>query len=312
VRPAVAPSGEQYELSHGDQRAVIVEVGGGLRAYSYGDWQVLDGYKESEMCSGARGQPLIPWPNRLREGRYTFDGSEQQLPLSEPERKNAIHGLVRWANWTCAERSPARIVMHHTLHPQPGYPFLLELTIEYTLGDNGLTVHTTATNAGAEPCPYGAGVHPYVTVGTPTIDEGVVTAPAAFWLKTDDREIPVAEERVDGTVYDFRQARRLGDTKLDTGFADLSRDADGRARVVVSGSGRTVSVWFDANYKYLMLFTGDSLPEKGRRRRSLGVEPMTCAPNAFASGEGLKVIDPGEIVSASWGITAEPTQPASE
>lgn len=303
-----APSGEQHELRHGRQRAVVVEVGGGIRSYSCGDWEVLDGYGATEMCSGARGQPLIPWPNRLRDGRYTFGGCEHQLPLSEPERQNAIHGLVRWANWTCAERSPARVVMRHRLHPQPGYPFALELAIEYALGDDGLSVRTTATNVGAEPCPYGAGVHPYVTVGTPFVDDVVVEAPGTLWLRTDEREIPVAVERVDGTPYDFRQPRRVGDTKLDTGYAELVRDGDGRARVVVSGNGRTVSVWLDESYRYLMLFTGDSLPEQTRRRRSLGVEPMTCAPNAFASGEGLTVVEPGESVGASWGITALPTE----
>lgn len=298
------PSGEQYELSYRDQHAVVVEVGGGLRAYSCGDWQVLDGYEATEMCSGARGQPLIPWPNRLRDGRYSFNGEQHQLPLSEPERRNAIHGLVRWANWTCAEHSSARVVMHHALRPQPGYPFALDLRIEYALADDGLSVRTTATNAGSEACPYGAGVHPYVSVGTPTIDDVVVQAPGALRLTTDDREIPVGEERVEGTAYDFRRPRRLGNMKLDTALAQLARDTDGRARVVVSGNGRTVSIWFDESYGYLMLFTGDSLPDAGRRRRSLGVEPMTCAPNAFASGDGLQMIDPGETVSASWGITA--------
>jgi aldose 1-epimerase len=51
-----------------------------------------------------------------------------------------------------------------------------------------------------------------------------------------------------------------------------------------------------------MLFTGDSLPDASRRRGGLGVEPMTCAPNAFASGDGLRVLEPGESFSAAWGI----------
>ena len=117
----IAPSGEQIEIAVGDQQAVVVEVGGGLRSYSAGSRELLDGYRADEMSSSGRGQVLIPWPNRLQDGRYEFDGRHHQLPLNEPEHRNAIHGLVRWANWTTAEREPHRAVMEHVLHPQPGY-----------------------------------------------------------------------------------------------------------------------------------------------------------------------------------------------
>ncbi len=128
-----APSGEQIEISAADQRAVIVEVGGGLRSYSAGGREVLDGYAVDEMCTSGRGQVLIPWPNRLDNGSYGFKGRRYQLPLNEPETQTAIHGLVRWAPWNVAEREPGRVVMEHVLHPQPGYPFSLALSIEYAL-----------------------------------------------------------------------------------------------------------------------------------------------------------------------------------
>ncbi len=132
------PSGAQVELVHGSQRAVVVEVGGALRSYEANRLQLLDGYEADEMCSGARGQSLIPWPNRLRNGRYVFDGETHQLPLSEPSKRNAIHGLVRWSNWTISARASHRILMEHALHPQPGYPFALRLAIEYCPASNFL------------------------------------------------------------------------------------------------------------------------------------------------------------------------------
>jgi aldose 1-epimerase len=104
----IAPSGEQIEIAVGDQQAVVVEVGGGLRSYSAGSRELVDGYRADEMSSSGRGQVLIPWPNRLQDGRYEFDGRRHQLPLNEPEHRNAIHGLVRWATWTAAEREPHR------------------------------------------------------------------------------------------------------------------------------------------------------------------------------------------------------------
>jgi aldose 1-epimerase len=101
----IAPSGEQITIAARDQQAVVVEVGGGLRSYSVGDRELLDGYRADEMSSSGRGQILIPWPNRLQDGSYEFEGRRHQLPLNEPEHYNAIHGLVRWNAWTTPSTS---------------------------------------------------------------------------------------------------------------------------------------------------------------------------------------------------------------
>ena len=311
---AILPSGDQIELACGDQRAVIVEVGGGLRTYRVGDWDVLDGYGETDMCSGGRGQPLMPWPNRLRDGRYTYGGESFQLGLSEPSTATAIHGLVRWANWTVARRSAAHVRMEHVLHAQAGYPYVLALAIEYALDDHGLTVHTEATNRGAAPCPFGAGAHPYLAAGTATIDSCLLQVPAARRLRTDEHSLPIGSDAVADTDYDFRGARPIGATQLDTGYYELARDADARARVTLSdpATSRTVTLWQDENYPYVMVFTGDALPEPGRRRQGLAVEPMTCAPDAFNSGDGLLTLAPGQTFSGEWGIEPARAGPDAE
>jgi aldose 1-epimerase len=300
------PSGEQFELTHGAQRAVVVEVGGGLRRYALGDWEVLDGYGADEQIANGRGQLLIPWPNRLRDGRYEWDGATQQLALSEPPQGNAIHGLVRWLPWRAVARETDRATLACRLHPQSGWPFTLDVEVTYTLGDDGLAVHTRATNVGAQACPFGAGAHPYLTVGTARVDEVVLRAPGSVRLLADERQIPTGErEPVDGTPYDFRDPRPIGELRLDDAFAQLERDADGRARVELAApddGGRRVALWMDDAYEWLMLFSGDALPDPERRRRSLGVEPMTCAPNAFQSGEGLRTLQPGETFTGAWGI----------
>jgi aldose 1-epimerase len=281
---------------------VVVEVGGGLRTYRVGDADVLDGYDATELSTSGRGQVLIPWPNRLQGGSYEFGGRRHQLPLDETSAGNAIHGLVRWANWTVAERGPERAVLEHELHPRPGYPFSLELAIEYTLSPTGLRVQTTATNAGVEPCPFGSGAHPYLTVGTATIDLVLLHAPGATVLHSDEHGIPTGRAPVDGTGHDFRRPRLIGTTKLDHAFTDLERDADGVARVeLVPPDGNAgVVLWVDEAYRYLMLFTGDPLPDV--ERRSLAVEPMTCPPNAFRTGEDLIVLDPGDSFTGVWGL----------
>jgi aldose 1-epimerase len=296
-----APSGEQSEIAFEDQRAVVVEVGGGLRSYSVGGRDVLDGYEVDEMASAGRGQVLAPWPNRLEDGRYEFGGAEHQVPLNEIESSNAIHGLVRWASWGVQVREPYRVVLEHVVAPQPGYPFTLKMTVEYMLAATGLTVRTTATNIGSTAAPFGAGAHPYLTLGT-DVDDIVLRVPAFTALRSNDRGIPTGTHHVEGTELDFRSPRRIGEAKIDHGFTDLEWDASGIARVeLASGeSGPGVTLWVDESYPYVMVFTGD-LPEVSRR--GLAVEPMTCAPNAFRSGDGLVVLEPGASTTGAWGIT---------
>ena len=299
----MVPSGEQLEIRLGEQRATVVEVGGGIREYAVGDRDVLEPYAVDAMCDAAHGAPLIPWPNRLADGRYAFDGVERQLALTEPDKRNAIHGLLRWRSWRCAEREPSRVVMATRLHPMPGYPFLLDVTVEYALTTDGLVVTTTATNAGDAALPYGTGQHPYLSPGAGAIDAAELELAAERWLPTDEeRQLPTGVEPVAGSPYDFSVRRRLGDQAVDYAFTGLARDADGRAWVRLTGpDGRTAGLWVDERYPYLELFTGDTLPP-GRRRRGLGCEPMTCPPNAFASGQDVVRLEPGERHVARWGV----------
>ncbi len=298
-----APSGEQYQISHGTQTAVITEVGAGLRQYTVAGRDVLDGYGAGEMCTDARGQTLIPWPNRIRAGRYTSHGSALQLDLTEPDKGGAIHGLTRWAPWLPAGRQQDRASFRHVLHARPGWPFVLGCQLGYVLGDGGLTVTTTVTNLGATACPYGTGAHPYLSAGVPVIDRARIRVPGPVYLPVDDAGIPTGTKPVDGTRYDLREEQELGDRQLDVSYTSLRRDGDGKARVRLTGpAGPAVALWVDQAYPYLEIFTGDALPEAGKRRTGLGVEPMTCAPDAFNSGAGLITLEPGQTHSASWGI----------
>ena len=299
------PSGEQIEISSGEQRVVVVEVGGGLRSYTVGGLDLLDGYAADEIATAGRGQVLIPWPNRIEDGWYEFGERRHQLALNEPEAQNAIHGLVRWVAWSVREREPDRTVVEHTLRPQPGYPFSLRLSIEYALSDEGLRVTTTATNIGGEACPYGSGMHPYLTVGTQTVDTVVLRAPGQTVLHADERGVPVGTAPVEGSEFDLRRPEPIGARKLDNAFTDLERGDDGLARVELRhpDNATALSLWLDETYPYLQLFTGDPLPSVNRR--SLAVEPMTCPANAFRSHEGLRVLEPEESTTGSWGLSYE-------
>ena len=295
-------SGEQYEISHGDLHAVIVEVGGGIRTLQQGGVHWLAGYEAHELCPGSAGQVLAPWPNRLRDGSYELDGTRHQLPLSEPKTGNAHHGLTRWEPWRLVEHATSRAALRHVLHPRPGYPFCLELTTTWSLDATGLRVEHVACNLGATTCPFGLGIHPYLRPQARIVDELWLGLPAARYFPTDGRKLPLPSLATAGSEVDYRQPRRIGRAVLDTTFAECAREPDGTARVFVGDEhGRGLVLWMDGAFPFVHAFTGDTLAIP-RRRQALAVEPMSCAPDAFNSGEGLTLLAPGESWRGAWGI----------
>ena len=304
---AFVPSGRQFVISRGDHVATIVEVGGGIREYRVGDRDVLDPYPVDRMCDGGHGAPLIPWPNRLADGQYTFDGTRYQTALTEPDKHNAIHGFLRWRPWHAVEQRDDRLTMATTLFPMQGYPFALDMRIEYRLGDGGLTVATSATNIGDKAAPYGCGQHPYLSPGSELVDGCTLRLEADTRILTDsERQLPIGSESVAGTPFDFRDGRLVGGLELDHAFTDLHRDADAKAWVHLTGTdGRTVQLWVDDAYPIVEIFTGDTL-SPARRRRGLGAEPMSCPPNALQSGDGLIRLEPGQRTTSHWGVSLAP------
>ena len=297
----LTPSGEQFEISHGEQHATVVEVGGGVRRYRVGERDLLDGYAQDRRCTGARGLPLIPWPNRIQDGAYTFDGVDYQVPLTEPERHNAIHGFGRWRNWTCRRRTGNSVQMGIVLHPQMGYPFALDVAVDYRLGEQGLTVTTRAVNIGTEPCPYGTGQHPYLTLGTDVIDPCGSTMDARRWLPTDDRGLPTGYAAVENRAMTFAWTTNRQPRHRLHVHRSCSRRRRSGVGIVGAPDGATVALWVDEAYPFIEIYTAHTQPDP-HCRTGLGVEPMTCAPNAFRSGNGLIRLAPGETSVASWGL----------
>lgn len=294
------PSGAQWTISNGDQQAVIVEVGGGLRAWRAGGVDWLDGYEADEICVGAAGHVLAPWPNRIRDGRYEFGGRTHEVALTEPETHTALHGLVRWLPWRLVESSESAVTCECTLYAQPGYPWSLRLRNTWSLTADGLVGEHTVTNLSGEPAPFGFSVHPYLQVPGVPVEELRLRLPARTRLLADARLLPVGAAKVEGTEWDFTTPRRIGNLVIDTAFTDLVRDADGGSTVTVTGpDGRGVRVWADASFGWWQVFTGDTLPGE-RRRRSVAVEPMTCPPDAFRSGRDVIVLEPAQTWRATW------------
>jgi aldose 1-epimerase len=305
----VFPSGEQYEISAAGYRAVITESGAALRALSYGERALIDGFADDEMSPGGRGQLLMPWPNRIRDGKYSFGGRDLQLALTEPKRSNASHGLARWAAWTLEEHTANSVSLVYRVMAQTGYPWAVDLHVLYDLGADGLTVTQTATNLSGEPAPYACGAHPYLAVGPPdtgAIDHLELTLPAGTRTLADDRLIPVETVAVDD-AHDFRTGRPIGAVVFNDTFGDLERvDGVATASLRHPDDGHGVALWVDEKIPWLLVYSADDVP--GKERRSLAIEPMTAPANAFNSGDDLVTLaaagSPGDELSVTWGIRA--------
>lgn len=297
-------SGQQWRLTKGDLEAVVVEAGGGLRTLRRGDADVLAGYAEDAMAPSGRGQLLIPWPNRIGDGRYTFDGEDHELPITERSTGTASHGLVRWGSWRASERDEDRVVLRHEIHPRPGYPFALDLRVAWQVDDRGVRCDTLAVNVGDRPAPFGYGAHPYLAVAGP-VAATPLTVPAGRVVLVDDvHQLPTGTEPVDGTAFDLRGGPVLGDRSIDHAYTDLARGEDGCWTVTMPTPAGLATVWGGPGLDWVQVFTGKSDPADlpAGLTPGVAVEPLSCPPDAFRSGDGLVRLAPGEAWSAQWGV----------
>jgi aldose 1-epimerase len=298
--------GAAYALRHGDYAAVVTEVGGGLRSLTHSGRDLVLSYDADEVRPRYFGALLAPWPNRLADGRYVFNGEEHQLPLNEPVRRTALHGLVDWTRFAAQRTDEATVVMSHRLVPRTGYPFDLEISATYSLDDSGLATTVRAVNAGPTPAPWGTAPHPYLKAGDGRVDDWTLTLPADEVLDvTPDRLLPVGKVPVGKLGFDFRASRSLEGVALDHAFCALRPGDDGFVRVAVTdSSGAGVEcAWDPADLPWVQVHTAD-LDDPASSRQGLAVEPMTCPPDAFNSGTDLVVLDPGAEAVVSWTIRA--------
>lgn len=299
-------AGFDAHISAGGYEAAVSTLGAALRSLRFEGREFLDSFERPEDNPDARGQTLIPFPNRIEDGRYVFRGEEHRLPIDEPERGHAIHGLARWSGWSVSEKTGNSVNLRYDLAPQPGYPFPLAIEVRYELSPSGLAVATTATNTGDAPLPFGVGHHPYFIVEG-SADDAFLRVPADTTLELDGRLIPTTGRvPVEEGDLDFREGGGIRARKINACFTGLDFDDDGRATVSLSDGGRGVEIWMGKEYPHVQIYTADEVSEEHRRRKSVAVEPMTCAPNAFNSDDGLRVLRPGESFVGEWGIKTTP------
>ncbi|MGH3625637.1 MAG: aldose 1-epimerase family protein [Sciscionella sp.] len=299
------PNGRVYELRRGGQRAVVAGVAATLLSWRVDGEELLFTHAADVLGeSGYAGKTLLPWCNRIDHGRYTFDGSELQVPINEPSRDTALHGLMNFVEWDLVSHSSNRVVLEYVQPPSYGYPFQMAFRIEYTVDSTGVGAVLTASNIGSRRAPFSTATHVYIAAPPgKRVDDITLTLPAKHYYLTNDRLIPTGKAKVGGTPYDFMTARPIGETKMDTAFVDVLLGSNRESTALLRRPGSAdVELWMDEKHNYYQLYTDDSPSVRRPTRQGLAIEPMTAAPNAFATGDGLIVIEPGEQHSSRWGL----------
>lgn len=302
----IQPSGRAVAIRAGGTSALVGTVAAVLRSLEVDGVALTEPLPDGEAPRFASGIVLSPWPNRVRDGRWTLDGAQQQLAITEPARGNAIHGLLRYADYEIRARSDEAVLLGAIIPPQAGWPALLDTTVEYRAVPGGLDVRHAATNFGRVATPVAVGAHPFLRLGEAPVEDLVVTVHAEGYLESDERMLPVAERDVAGTAFDLRGGVRVGELvgRLDTAFSRVRHGDDGEvARLEDPASGRRLSLRQDADWRYLQVFAPAAFPRAGGRERpALAIEPMTAPPDALRSGEGLVRLEPGASWSGGWSL----------
>jgi aldose 1-epimerase len=280
---------------------VIPEMGARLNNFlvqtKSGFIDIIDGYSSVDELSTeyyAKGSLLAPFPNRIADGRYTFEGTEYQLTINKIDENNAIHGFISNKPFSILSSGEVangyELSLLYTSGIVEGYPFRFEILVNYNFqNDNRLTITTEVRNSGATNMPIGFGWHPYFTTCS-KINDIALRLPSVRQFDVDDRLIPTSATIEMG---EWSKAQKISESEFDTGFEFATDD-----KIIIlldEEKDLDIRITCMEGYEYVQVFTPPW-------RSAIAIEPMTCAADAFNNKFGLKTLSPMEKLSASFEI----------
>jgi aldose 1-epimerase len=296
------PSGEQFTLRSGPYQATITGVGASLRELLHNGRDLVLPWAADEIRPHYRGAVLAPWPNRVGgAGRWSWADAEHQLPVNEPSRSAALHGLVLWTHWVESFRAEDTVALRTRLAAQSGYPFSIDLEATYLLREDGLTLSLYATNVGDDPAPFGCSIHPYLCAPAGRVDDWTLQLSASRRLEVDDDMMPVGPPSPVPADADFREPRTVGTVQVDHAYTNVAFVDDAASATVTDAGGTGVRLRFGSGTPWVQVCTSDF---PGGERAGLATEPMTCPPDALRSGIDLVVLEPGQTHETWWQLQA--------
>ncbi|MEU7001814.1 hypothetical protein [Nonomuraea sp. NPDC046570] len=297
---------EPATIAWGGTRATIDPIGATLTGLRLGDESILAGPGRVAPELGHHGAVLTPWPNRLANGRYEFAGRAYQLPINDPAYGHALHGLAFDQLWALERRSASSVSFGRVVGGVDGYPFLVRVTVTYTVTATGLRCDAAWVNIGDQIAPFGIGFHPYFRPGPSPLTDWILKLTAPSYLETDPLSaLPTRRRLVDNSGFDFREGRALGPDRFSVAYA-VAPTEDAGDITLSDPAGLTLTIRTSPAFRWIQVFSGD-LPSKHLTRTGVGIEPQTCPPNALATGTDLIVLQPGESGSAAWSVDGAPS-----
>ena len=281
--------------------SILPQLGGCVSLLKLNGISILDEFADAteiETNPAYKNVFLLPFPNRLKDGKYNFNGKTYQFPINDKTNNTALHGFTDFNNLQIASFESNEKDAHLVLKgdydgSNPAYPFSFETTLSFELtNDNTFTATIQIQNTDNSEFPIGTGWHPYFKLGE-KINDCQLQLPLVQKVICDDNMIPVGKT----VSFDkFNDSSTINDTQLDTAF--LLSSTAGKAKVIFKNDKTTIEYWQETGigkFNYLQIYTPD-------HRNALAIEPMTCNIDAFNNGDGLIVLKPKEILKASFGM----------
>lgn len=288
-----------FTITHGEWSARVSSLGAALADLSRSGVSVLAHPQEVEPASGYHGAVLAPWPGRVPFGRYSFEGQDYQLDISEPAYGHALHGLVAGREWQTVAHSDDAVTLVRVITSEPGYPFTVEVAVTYQVTPDGFRCTARWRNRSERPAPFGIGFHPYFALGN-GVDSMILELPANVSIDSNvDTKIPMPARATD--ARDFSEPRQIGPTTFARCYGGLPRHRGWVHAILTEPGRRGIRISGDETFGWFQVYTGD-LAREDLYRRGFALEPQTCPPGAFVSGQDAIVLAPGQTGGGVWTV----------
>ena len=293
----------------GDSVAVVPEYGGNLVELILGvgddQYSIIDGcnnYKELLEDDRYKSAELSPFPGRINNGAFNFQNKSYQVAINEPDSGHALHGFIYNKKFELVEHKALKdeatlLIKYKYSGDIEGFPFPFEIVKSYSLGERDLFCNTAIRNTGTGKLPIGHGWHPFFRLGR-KINKLMLKLPKGQAYETNENLIPSGKSVLNRHFLDLSI---IGDAHFNTSFKILEKSD--RCFTVLHDPDQqiTLKVWQDIDknrYQYLHVYTPPS-------RTSIGLQPMTCIPDALNNEEGLIILAKGEEIEMSYGVMLE-------
>jgi aldose 1-epimerase len=280
----------KVHISLSQVSAVISTEGAALIGLSVDSFDLIEPNTREGLYAG---KILAPWPNRIKDGKYTFNKKDYQLPVNEVSKNNSLHGLVANCHWEVILQDQSKVILQHLLNQPDIYPGKLQLQVSYEIIEQGVEISVLSENVGDISAPYGVSIHTYLVAGALVKNnELLLQLPTDQFLEVDaERLLPIKLQPVTGTNFDFISLKKISDLFIDHAFK-YSSDYP-RSISLLNAEGQGAEVIFDEQSNWIQIHTADR-DLQGNSRMAVAIEPMTCPPDAFNSGIDLVVLEPGK------------------